>query len=161
MTETINSVKDKNNQIQVVSFLLDEEEFGIDIMKVREINKLSKVTQIPKAPGFVEGIVNLRGVIVPLIQLRSRLGLLKKEYDKNTRIVIVENEGRSIGFIVDSVSKVLRIDQNKSEAPPKIAAGINSDYIKSIVKLEDRLLILLELNNILSGNEKHQLNNIC
>ncbi len=159
MNEIINNSKD-NSQIQVVSFLLDNEEFGIDIMKVREINKLSQITKMPKAPDFVEGIVNLRGVIVPLIELRTKLGLIKREYDKDTRIIIVENGGSSIGFIVDSVSKVLRIDQKRSEAPPKLTSAINNDFISSIVKLENKLLILLELGSLLSGNEKAQLKKI-
>ncbi len=154
MKETTNKINDKDGRLQVVGFHLDNEEFGIDIRNVREINKLSKITKVPNAPEFVEGLVNLRGAIVPLIQLRSRLGLCKKATDKDTRIVIVENGVRSIGLIVDSISKVLVVDQKNIENPPAIASGINSGYIKSIVKSEGSLLILLDINNLLSADER-------
>ena len=96
--------------MQLVSFKLGSEEFGIDILKVQEINRIVEITHVPKSPDFVEGIINLRGKVIPIIDLRKKFGLEQKEYTKNTRIIVIELEGgRITGFIVDSVSEVLRI----------------------------------------------------
>jgi purine-binding chemotaxis protein CheW len=147
MTETENKI------IQLVSFKLGKEEFGVDILKVQEINRMLEITEMPNSPEFVEGIVNLRGRIIPVIDLKKRLNMPITEHDKSTRIIVVELTGKTIGFIVDEVSEVLRIDSKITEPPPEIVAGINSDYITSVTKLEDRLLILLDLNKILSEEE--------
>ena len=140
--------------IQLVSFKIADEEFGLDILNVREINRMVTITKVPNSPGFVEGIINLRGRVLPVIDLRIKLGMPKKEYDKDTRIVVVDVEGKTIGFLVDSVREVLRIPKSITEAPPEITAGINSEYITAVGKLEDRLLILLDLNKLLVEEEK-------
>jgi purine-binding chemotaxis protein CheW len=139
--------------LQLVTFRLAHEEFGIDIKKVQEINRMIDITKIPNAPAYIEGVVNLRGKIVPIVSLRTKLGLGKTDHDKATRIMVVEIEGTVLGFIVDSVSEVLRIQDPKIEAPPSIADSNESTYIKGIINLTDRILMLLDLN-VLFGDQK-------
>jgi purine-binding chemotaxis protein CheW len=143
--------------LQLVSFNIGEEEFGVDILRVQEINRMVDITRVPNAPDYVVGVINLRGKVIPIIDLRRRLGMPTREYGKDTRIVVLEIDGKVIGFIVDSVNEVLRIDKNITEPPPPMVSGIDSEYITAIGKLEDRLLILLDLNRILSGKEKDEL----
>ena len=145
--------------LQLVTFKLGSEEFGVDILKVQEINKMMNITKIPNAPVFIEGVINLRGKIIPIVDLRKRLGL-NQVYDKATRIIVVELDGLVLGFIVDSVTEVLRIPENTIEPPPSMVAGIESEYIEGVGKLDDRLLILLELKKIFSSPEKKDIENI-
>lgn len=145
--------RDQEELLQLVSFKIGDEEFGVDILSVQEINRMSQITKVPNTPDFIEGVINLRGRIIPVIDLRVKLGMARKEHGKNTRIVVVELKGQTIGFIVDEVSEVLRIPKNITEAPPDMVGGMNTDYITSIGKLEDRLLILLDLEKILSSSE--------
>jgi purine-binding chemotaxis protein CheW len=144
----------------LVTFSVGEEEFGVEILKVQEINKMLQVTKIPNSPDFVEGVINLRGKVIPIINLRKRLRLSDKEYDKNTRIIVMEIQGRTVGFIVDSVSEVLRIPRSITEPPPSMIGGVSSEYIVAVGKLEDRLLILLDIDKILSNEEKSALSQI-
>lgn len=160
MAENSKQKSESGELLQLVSFKIGNEEFGVDILKVQEINKMVEITKIPNSPPFVEGVINLRGKIIPIIDLRTRLGLDKIEQTKDTRIIVVEVENRILGFIVDSVSEVLRIPAGITEAPPEIVSGIDSEFIKSVGKLEDRLLILIDLNKILSASETKQLSNI-
>ena len=150
---TDNSKKDATELIQLVSFKVGEEEFGVDILKVQEINKMTVITRVPNAPDFVEGVINLRGRVIPIVDLRKRLGLPEKQHDKNTRIIVVEIVNKTIGFIVDAVSEVLRISRDITEKPPELVAGIDADYITAVAKLEDRLLILLDLDKVLTKEE--------
>jgi len=145
--------RDQEELLQLVSFKIGEEEFGVDILSVQEINRMSQITKVPNTPEFIEGVINLRGRIIPVLDLRVKLGMMKLEHGKNTRIVVVELKGHTIGFIVDEVSEVLRIPKSITEAPPEMIGGVDSDYITSIGKLEDRLLILLDLEKILSTSE--------
>jgi purine-binding chemotaxis protein CheW len=117
--------------LQLVTFKLGTEEFGVDILKVQEINKMMSITKIPNAPAFIEGVINLRGKIIPIVDLRKRLGFREQPYDKSTRIIVVELEGLVLGFIVDSVSEVLRIPANTIEPPPSICVHQSSSYISN------------------------------
>lgn len=148
---------DDSRILQLVTFRLDNEEFGVDILKVQEINKMIEITRIPNAPPFIEGVINLRGKIIPIVDLRKRLGFDGKSYDKSTRIIVVELDGTVLGFIVDSVSEVLRISANTVEPPPPLVAGIESEYIEGVGKLDNRLLILLELKKVFSMSDKRDL----
>lgn len=139
--------------LQLVTFNIGKEEFGVDILNVQEINRMTHITKVPNAPYYVEGVINLRGRVIPVIDLRLKLKIEKKEYDKNTRIIVVEVDNKTIGFIVDSVNEVLRIQANLTEAPPDMVSGIESEYIKSVGKLEDRLLILIDIQKIIQTNE--------
>jgi purine-binding chemotaxis protein CheW len=143
-----------------LTFKLAAEEFGLEILKVQEINKMMNITRIPNAPAFIEGVINLRGKIIPIVDLRKRLGFREQPYDKSTRIIVVELEGLVLGFIVDSVSEVLRIPANTIEPPPSMVAGIESEYIEGVGKLDERLLILLELKKIFSSPERKDIENI-
>lgn len=143
--------------LQLVSFRIESEEFGVDILKVQEIIRMIQISKVPNSPEFVEGVINLRGRVIPVVSLRTKLGLTRIEQDKNTRIIVVELNGKTIGFIVDEVNEVLRIPAGITEAPPAVASGINSEFITSIAKLEDRLLILLDLEKVLNEAEKESL----
>lgn len=149
-------VKAKNvgeELLQLVSFNIGSEEFGVDILKVQEINRMVEITKVPQAPTYVEGVINLRGKVIPIVDLRKRFNLDIKEYDKNTRIVVVDISGNIMGMVVDSVSEVLRLPADTIEPPPEIITGINSEYIKGVAKLEDRLLIFLDLSKVIDFTE--------
>ncbi|MDX1701649.1 MAG: chemotaxis protein CheW [Melioribacteraceae bacterium] len=147
-----NTIKDKD-LIQLVTFCLGEEEFGFDIFKVKEINKMMELASVPNSPSFVEGVANLRGRIIPVLDLRNKLGMKKKNYDDDTRIIVIEIHTQTVGFIVDRVNEVLRISQNITEPPPEIVTSIESEFITAIAKLENRLLILLDLEKVLTKEE--------
>ena len=153
MSENVQNKNESNELLQLVSFKISNEEFGVDILSVQEINRMLQITKMPNTPEFIEGVINLRGRVMPVLDLRVKLGMQRIEHDKNTRIIVVEIKGKTIGFIVDEVSEVLRVPKSITEAPPQMAGSVNSDYIISIGKLEDRLLILLDLEKILSENE--------
>lgn len=140
--------------LQLVTFGIGEEEFGLDILKVQEIIRTVEVTKVPSAPAFVDGVINLRGRIIPIITLRKRFGLPPRQEDKNTRIIVIELPKAIVGFVVDWVSEVLRISASTVEPPPAIISGIESDYISGVGKLQDRLLILLDLDRILGQREQ-------
>lgn len=139
--------------LQLVSFKIGAEEFGVDITKVQEINRMVEITKVPQAPNYVEGVINLRGKVIPIIDLRKRMGMELKENDKNTRIVVVDIENFVMGMIVDSVSEVLRIPTSTIEPPPDIATGTEAEYIQGVAKLEDRLLIFLDLSKVINIDE--------
>ncbi|MFQ5571132.1 MAG: chemotaxis protein CheW [Rhodothermales bacterium] len=143
--------------LQLVSFVIESEEFGIDILKVQEIIRPVDITRVPNAPAFVEGVINLRGRIVPVIDLRKRFGLAQRDRDQNTRIVVVELSDKVVGFMMDAVKEVIRVDRSVIEPPPDLAIGIDAHYITGVAKLEDRLLILLDLDEVLSADEKYAL----
>jgi purine-binding chemotaxis protein CheW len=136
-------------ELQLVSFKLSDEEYGIDILKVQEINRMLDITRVPDSPPFVEGVINLRGKVIPIVDLRGRFGMERRAHDKNTRIVVVELAGRIVGFIVDAVREVLRIQSSVAEPAPQMTAGAGEEYITGIAKLEDRLLILIDLEKVL------------
>lgn len=142
---------------ELVGFRLGEEEFGININNVHEINRMVEITPVPRAPHFVMGVINLRGKVVPVLSLRKRLNTDEKEADSKTRIVVVEVKGTVVGFIVDEVTEVLRIPARSVEPAPDLVAGIQSDYIKGVAKLNARLMILLDLDKVLSKDQIEQL----
>jgi purine-binding chemotaxis protein CheW len=150
--------QEESGEIQLVSFLLGDEEFGADILMVQEIIRMQPITRVPNAPHFVEGVINLRGKVIPIVDLRKRLNIGKTEDTRRTRIIVVDVEGKITGFIVDSVSQVLRIPTNTIEpAPSIVVAGIESEYITGVSKLDDRLLIILDFSRILTKQEKNEL----
>ena len=140
---------DSGELLQLVSFNIGTEEFGVDILKVQEINRMVEITRVPQAPHYVEGVINLRGKVIPIIDLRKRFSLEIKEHDKDTRIVVVDIGGHVMGMVVDSVSEVLRLPANTIEPPPEIVSGVEADYIKGVAKLDDRLLIFLDLSKVI------------
>ncbi|MCX6135356.1 MAG: chemotaxis protein CheW [Ignavibacteriales bacterium] len=148
-------------ELQLVSFNLSQEEYGIDILKVREINRMLDVTHVPNAPSFVDGIINLRGKVIPIIDLRGRFGMEKKAHDKNTRIVVVELSENVVGFVVDAVREVLRIQRDVTEQAPQLSTAAGEEYITGIAKLEDRLLILLDLDKVIDAGSLGQLDGVA
>lgn len=148
MSETDIAKKEAVEILQLVTFLIGNEEYAVDILFVQEINRMIQITKVPNSPEYVEGVINLRGRVIPVIDLRTRLGMIKKEHDQNTRIIVIDVLGNTLGFIVDSVKEVLRIPSNITEVPPDLVSNVDSEYIKSVGKLEDRLLILIDLEKI-------------
>lgn len=142
---------------QLVVFELENEAYGVDIAVVEGIIKMQEITRLPRAPHFMEGITNLRGAVVPVIDLRKRFGLPPQEPTRETRIVIANMNGTQVGLIVDAVSQVIRVPQDAIEPPPQLTMTVNSAFIKSVAKLEKRLVILLDLDKVLSVEEKELL----
>jgi purine-binding chemotaxis protein CheW len=140
--------------IQLVGFKLGDEDFAVDISRVQEINRMLKITKVPNSQEFVEGVVNLRGKIVPVVNLRERLGFPKKEEDAKTKIIVTEINNSLIGFIVDEVREVIRIPKDIIEQTPTIASSIEKDLINGVAKLEDRILILLNIENLFQLQEE-------
>lgn len=137
--------------IQLVTFHIGDEEFGVDILAVQEIIRLMQITMVPRAPAFIEGVINLRGKVIPVVNMRTRFNKPSVEHNASTRIVVMEFEQKIVGFLVDAVSEVLRIPASTVEEAPPVVAGIGSEYIKGVGKLGDRLLILLDLNYLLNN----------
>ena len=143
--------------LQVVTFALGSEEYGVDIAQVQEINRMVTITHVPRAPRFMEGVINLRGQLIPIIDLRTRFGMERSERTKNTRIVVTEIGSKRIGMVVDSVSEVLRIPVEQIEDAPDLVAGVDTEYIRGVGKMGDRLIIMLDLGRVISGTEKLEL----
>lgn len=143
--------------LQLVSFVVGTEEFAIPILAVQEINRMMPITRVPQSPPFIEGVINLRGKIIPVMDLRKRFGLKAGEHSNDARIIVVEVGARVIGFTVDRVNEVLRIDAGIVEPAPSMVTGADSDYVDGVGKLEDRLLILLNLDRLFSAVDLRQL----
>lgn len=161
-SKEIISEETSDGEIQIITFKVGKEEFGIGIDKVREINRLDKITSIPRAPVFIKGIMNLRGNVIPIIDLRERFGLESVESSENRRVIIVEIEGKLIGLLVDSVSEVLRISKRNIEVPPEvIETDVNLEFIESIGKVDEgsRIILIVDVEKILSSEEKQELEN--
>ncbi|MBF0328277.1 MAG: chemotaxis protein CheW [Nitrospirae bacterium] len=139
--------------LQLVTFNLDNEEYAVDILKVQEINRMTEITRVPNSPAYVEGVVNLRGKVIPVINIRTKFSLEAKEPDSRSRIMIMDIEGITMGVVVDSVSEVLRIPGNIVEPTPPLASNISAEFMKGIAKLADRLIILLDLDRMLGKSD--------
>jgi purine-binding chemotaxis protein CheW len=142
---------------QVVVFDLGQEHYGLDIAAVESIVKLQPITFVPRAPAFVEGVTNLRGTVLPVIDLRKRFGLSHEDGTRETRIVVVDIGGVKVGMVVDAVSEVLSIPDEAIEPPSPIVTTIDSAFIRGIAKLGERLVILVDLAKVLSVNEQADL----
>lgn len=151
MSEMIAAARGSNKAatFKLVTFSLGQEEFGVDIMAVQEINRMTEFTRVPQSPKDVEGVINLRGRIVPVIDLRKRFNMAATERTEHSRIMVVEVCGRILGFIVDRVSQAgLEIDSSIIDPPPTMACSIDTDYLAGVAKLKDRLVILLDLEKL-------------
>ena len=142
---------------QIVVFEVGSEQFGVEIASVESIIKIQPITQLPHVSSFVEGVTNLRGKVLPVIDLRKRFGLDSREADKNSRIIVVSMDQNEVGMIVDSVSEVLTVPEGAVEAAPAIATSVDSAFITGIAKLDTRLVILLDLRKVLSAREVEHL----
>jgi purine-binding chemotaxis protein CheW len=142
---------------QLVIFEVGNEHFGIDISSVEGIVKLQEITRIPHAPSFMLGITNLRGSVIPVIDLHQRFGIAPQDHSKETRIVITHIYGLKIGMLVSAVSEVLTIDDKVVDPPPPMISNVNSEYIVGVAKLDQKLVILLDLAKVLTNDEKTQI----
>jgi purine-binding chemotaxis protein CheW len=146
MTNTVLDAERLEGEVlQLVSFQLGPEEYAIDILGVQEIIRTMEITHVPNAPAYVEGVVNLRGKVIPIISLRARLGLPVVEPTKDTRIIVIEVAHLLLGFIVDSVEEVLQLPEDCIEPPPSTGRGGAKAFHKGVGRVEGRLLILLDL----------------
>ncbi|MBB3109413.1 purine-binding chemotaxis protein CheW [Paenibacillus phyllosphaerae] len=145
-------------ELKVIVFGLGEEEYGIEVDKVRTIERMLPITRVPKVPSFIKGVINLRGVVLPVIDLRGRFGLEESVSTENSRIIIVAVGDVEIGFIVDSANDVIDIDSDNIETPPEIVGGIRAKYLRGVAKIgENRLLIMLNLAEVLKQKEIDQI----
>lgn len=148
-------------EIKVIVFALAHEEYGVEVEKVRTIERMQPMTRVPKTPEFVRGVINLRGVVTPVIDLRGRFGFEENEFTDSTRIIIVAVNDIEVGLIVDSANDVIDVDSDSIEDPPEIVGGIKAKYLRGIAKVSDtRLLILLNLAEVLNKSEIVQLENL-
>jgi purine-binding chemotaxis protein CheW len=147
MTQSNNTL----GEIQLVVFDLASEHYGVDIADVREIMRMQTITKVPGAMAYIEGVINLRGKVLPVLDLRKRLGLHVGDLTEESRIVVIDIATGEVGVIVDAVTEVLRVQNSAIEGPSSMLAQGNSDYLRGIAKLSDRLIILLDLNKLLSS----------
>ena len=156
----MDQVKKTVEEIQVAVFMLNNTYYGVPILQVKEIVKMTEITKLPNTPDFVQGIVNLRGEIIPIIDMRRRFGLPDIEISENWKILILKSGEVLFGVMVDQISEVEKIPTALIENPPKIVAGVNGKFISGIAKTENRLLILLDVERILSDEEIEMLQGI-
>ncbi|MDP4097521.1 chemotaxis protein CheW [Paenibacillus sp. P96] len=148
-------------EIKVIVFKLGEEEYGVEVDKVQSIERMVPITRVPKTFTFVKGVFNLRGVVIPAIDLRGRFGLEETEYTDQTRIIIVSVNDMQVGFIVDSANDVIDLSSDTIETPPEVVGGIKAKYLRGVAKInEERLLIMLNLSEVLNKGEIVQLESI-
>ena len=147
-------------QDQIISFRVGDEEYGLEILSVREVIRIKEITRLPKAPDFVSGVINLRGDVIPIIDLRKKFGLSFKQYSEMTRVIVVEVDDKLMGMVVDSVSHVIRIGQDQIVPPPTLVGGITADYIRGVGKIDERLIVLLNIGKILTSEEKIEIEKI-
>ncbi len=147
---------------QYVVFKLDKLEFGIEIMNIEEVVNYQDPTLLPNSPDFMEGVINYRDKVIPIINLKKRLLLGEENYkNDDTRIIIIDLDGKEVGFLVDGVSQTIRLANNEIEEAPELISTVDRRYIEGIGKLgEERLLILIDLNNILSIREIEELKTV-
>lgn len=149
-------------EVQAVGFYLGDDEYAIYISTVREIVQMTEIRKIPKSPQFVEGVINIRGKIIPILDLRKRFDLSPSETKQNAKILIVELERNQVGLIVDNVSEVMRFYADEIEkAPAMFASNIDSQYIQGVAKINDKLVIILDIERLLSFEEKSVLGSIA
>ncbi len=154
-----NTFTEVHGTMQLVSFTLAKELYGIEITKVREIILITDITRIPETPDFLKGLINLRSTVIPVIDLRVRFGLPEGELTDESRIMVLQACGKTIGIVVDAVSEVLRVKQDQISPPPPTVAGLGREYLSGLVKLDEKLLILLDIDKIFGEEELQAMKN--
>jgi purine-binding chemotaxis protein CheW len=154
----INVENPTDERMQLVSFKLGKEEYGVEVLKVREIIRVPIITRVPNTPHYIEGVINLRGKVIPIISLRKRFALDIALNDAKSRIMVMLMNNELTGFIVDSVAEVVRISTNEIQpAPPVVAGSVDQECLSGVINREDRLLVLLDLERLFSQEEQHLL----
>jgi purine-binding chemotaxis protein CheW len=138
-----------SNEVQLVVFKLGKEEYSVSILQVQEIKRITDITRVPHTPEYIKGVINLRGSVLPVIDLKKRLNLPQQVSTEDTRIIIVKVDELSVGMIVDAVSEVMTINQENIDSPDVVAGSVAASYLSGVGKLENRLLILLNLEEII------------
>ena len=141
-------------EIQFACFIVGAEYYGTDIMSVREIIRYRKVTSVPRAPDFIEGVITIRGEALPVVDMRKRLGLEEKEPTRDTRIMIVKVADKDVGIIVDAVSKVIKVGEDEVLQAPAVAKGIESEYLTGVVNDGDEIVLILDMDKVLTTTER-------
>jgi purine-binding chemotaxis protein CheW len=148
-------------ELKVIVFSLGDEEYGVEVEHVQTIERMQPMTRVPKTPPFIKGVINLRGVVTPVMDLRGRFGLPESEYTDNTRIIIVKLGDIELGMIVDRANDVIDVDSDNIETPPEVVGGIRAKYLRGVAKIGDnRLLVMLNLKEVLNKEEIIQLEHI-
>jgi purine-binding chemotaxis protein CheW len=140
-------------QSQFLTFILGSEEYGIDILKVQEIRGYTSVTAIPNTPDYIKGVMNLRGAVVPVVDLRTKFGLPETEYNKFTVIIVVMVGKRIAGLVVDAVSDVLNIGRAEIEPPPELESGVDASFITGLAKAAEKLILLLDIERLMGATD--------
>jgi purine-binding chemotaxis protein CheW len=153
------SLHDENagQSIQMISFSVGAEEYGIDIQTVREVIRNHRITPLPRAPSFLKGVINLRGGVIPIIDLRERFGAAVTEFTAESRVIVVEIDARPVGMVVNSVSHVLRVAMSEIEEAPDWVGGLTNAYVRGIVRVEEKLVVLLNTDALLTGSEMQEI----
>ena len=144
---------DEGELIQLVSFKLDNVEYGINIMGVHEILRYPSITRVPNTPDFIRGVINLRGNVIPVVDVRKRFGLEKTKISDLTRIIVIEMEGKWVGLLVDNVHQVVRMSSSNIDPPSSLLEGVSEDFINGIGRLKDRLIVIIKTGPTLLDSE--------
>lgn len=149
----------QNELIKVIVFQLQNEEYAIRVKHVSAIERIQAITRVPATSAFIKGVINLRGVIVPIIDLRLRFRMEEKEVNEETRMIIVKSDNMEVGLIVDAASDVMDLPKEKIEPNPEVIGEVSTDYIEGVTHIDQRLIILLDLKKVLT-NKKEELANV-
>jgi len=152
----VNEAEDAKRH-RYLSFFVEDEQYGIEISHINEIIAMMKITHVPRTPSFVEGVINLRGSIIPIVDIRGKFGLAKKEHDMNTAIIINEVTGVNIGFIVDRVEDVLTFDEKDLSEAPKFGSHIDTSFIQSVAEVDSDVILILDMEKIFEDDELTQM----
>jgi purine-binding chemotaxis protein CheW len=144
-------------EIQVACFRLGEDLYAIDIMRIREIIRPQKLASLPKAPVFMEGVLNLRGAVIPVVDLRKRFDMPEREIDEHRRLLILALAGRTLGIVVDEVTEVITVPVANIKPPPQLSHGVGAQYLVGVCLVQDDLVMLLDPDRLLSGSEAYEL----
>jgi purine-binding chemotaxis protein CheW len=143
--------------VQLISFRVGVDEYGLELLRVKEVVRMRQITWLPKAPSCVKGIINLRGDIIPIVDLRDRFGLKSADYTAMTRVIVAEVEGRPVGMVVDSASQVIRVPADQVDPSPLLMGEAARDFITGVAKVEGKLIIMIDSNRILSVEEMSEI----
>ncbi|MFC1668905.1 chemotaxis protein CheW [Spirochaetota bacterium] len=145
--------------VQFVSFMLEDVEYGIEILTVHEILRIPDMTRLPNVPSFIIGVINLRGNIIPVVDVRERFSIPQKEYTEQTRIIVIETDDKLVGLLVDYVHQVVRIPQSHIDEPSDLIEGVSEEFISGIARMRDRLIVILNITNLIFEEDEVALEN--